>query len=64
MPDEEFTAQQDEILDSLRPGEHMVDLAGAFDQALNPTENIEEWRPGEHADEETEEKKAEEAPEG
>ena len=64
MPDEEFTAQQDEILDSLRPGEHMVDLAGAFDQALNPTENIEEWRPGEHADEEKEEKKAEEAPEG
>ena len=54
MPEEEFSRQQDEILDSLRPGEHMVDLAGAFDQALNPEGIMEEWRPGENSDEEPE----------
>jgi small subunit ribosomal protein S1 len=42
IPDEEFTRKQDEIVEGLRPGEDMVDLAGAFDQAMG-----EEWRPGE-----------------
>ncbi|MDP6525229.1 MAG: 30S ribosomal protein S1 [Kiritimatiellia bacterium] len=54
MPEEEFSRQQDELLDSLRPGEHMVDLAGAFDQALNPDGALEEWSPGESSDEEAE----------
>ncbi len=54
MPEEEFTRQQDELLDSLRPGEHMVDLAGAFDQALNPDGALEEWSPGESSEEEAE----------
>jgi small subunit ribosomal protein S1 len=45
MPEEEFMRKQDELLDGLRPGEHMVDLAGAFDEALGLAG--EEWRPGE-----------------
>jgi small subunit ribosomal protein S1 len=45
LPDEEFQKQQAEIMDSLKPGEHMVDLAGAFDQAMGL--GVEEWRPGE-----------------
>jgi small subunit ribosomal protein S1 len=45
MPEEEFLQRQDEMQDGLRPGEHMVDLAGAFDEALGASG--EEWRPGE-----------------
>ncbi len=44
MADEEFDLQKDEILEGLRPGEDMVDLAGAFDEALGLAG--EEWRPG------------------
>lgn len=55
MPDDEFTRHQDELLESLKPGEHMVDLAGAFDEALNPEGVLEEWRPGETADDDIEE---------
>ncbi len=46
IPDEEFEAQKDEVLDGLRPGEHMVDLAGAFDEALGLSGATEEWSPG------------------
>lgn len=52
MPEEEFTRHQDEMQEGLRPGEHMVDLAGAFDQAMNP-DGIEEWRPGQSADDDS-----------
>jgi len=45
MPEEEFSRQQDDLIveGSLRPGDNMVDLAGAFDQALS---GLEEWHPG------------------
>lgn len=46
MPDEEFAKQQSEIVEGLRPGEDMVDLAGAFDEAMGLNAG-EEWRPGE-----------------
>ena len=45
MPEEEFERHQSEILsESLRPGENMVDLAGAFDEAFGSLG--EEWHPG------------------
>ncbi|MBN1557933.1 MAG: 30S ribosomal protein S1 [Lentisphaerae bacterium] len=45
VPEEEFVRQQEETMpEGLRRGEHMVDLAGAFDEALGLSE---EWRPGE-----------------
>ncbi len=44
MPEEEFTKHQDELLEGLRPGDNMVDLAGAFDEAFS---GLEEWHPGE-----------------
>jgi small subunit ribosomal protein S1 len=46
IPDAEFEAQKDEGLEGLRPGEHMVDLAGAFDEALGLSSSTEEWTPG------------------
>jgi len=46
MADEEFEKRQDELMESLRPGENLVDLAGAFDQAFDNAVS-EEWRPGE-----------------
>ena len=48
MDDETFERQKEEMLEGLKPGEHMVDLAGAFDEALAiGTESGEEWSPGE-----------------
>ena len=50
LPDEDFERQQEDILEGLKPGEHMVDLAGAFDEALglgSDKAEGEEWRPGE-----------------
>lgn len=45
MPEEEFSRQHEELVsEGLRPGDNMVDLAGAFDEALN---GLEEWHPGE-----------------
>ncbi|MGQ9663259.1 MAG: 30S ribosomal protein S1 [Kiritimatiellia bacterium] len=44
LPDEEFARQKEEILAALKPGDHIVDLAGAFEQALSAS--AEEWRPG------------------
>jgi len=44
VPDDEFVVK-DEMLEGLRPGEDLVDLAGAFDAAFGARD--EEWRPGE-----------------
>jgi len=55
MSDEEFEQSQEAISEGLKPGEHMVDLAGAFDQAmgLKGDESIvEEWRPGQKSQDE------------
>ena len=47
MTDEEFEANKQPLADSLKPGEDMVDLAGAFDEAFGiVTEEAEEWTPG------------------
>lgn len=43
LPDEEFVVQE-EMLTGLKPGEDLVDLAGAFDEAFSEAQ---EWRPGE-----------------
>ena len=45
LPDEDFVVQ-DEMLTGLRPGEDLVDLAGAFNEAFGLAPG-EEWRPGE-----------------
>jgi small subunit ribosomal protein S1 len=45
MPEEEFLKQQAEISEGLRPGEEMVNLAGALDEAMGGSGG-EEWRPG------------------
>ncbi|OGV46745.1 MAG: 30S ribosomal protein S1 [Lentisphaerae bacterium GWF2_57_35] len=46
MADEEFHVSE-EMLEGLRPGEDLVDLAGAFDAAMGASsESKEEWRPG------------------
>ncbi len=49
MADDEFEKHQDEILEGLRPGDNMVDLAGAFDEAFS---GLEEWHPGDSKDQE------------
>ena len=47
MSDEEFESQKEPLLDTLRPGEDMVDLAGAFDEAFGiATDEGGEWHPG------------------
>jgi small subunit ribosomal protein S1 len=54
LPDEEFQMKQEELMEGLKPGEDMVDLAGAFDEAFDGLvvqEEEEEWRPGQHEDE-------------
>jgi small subunit ribosomal protein S1 len=58
MADDEFERQQDTILEGLKPGEEMVDLAGAFDEALGGAG--EEWRPGESRSQNADEGKKEE----
>jgi len=45
LPDDDFARQKDEIIEGLKPGEDMVDLAGAFDEAFSNMPS-EEWRPG------------------
>ena len=48
MEEEEFSRQREEILDGLKPGEEMVGLASAFDEALGASGlGVEEWSPGE-----------------
>jgi len=44
VSDEDFVVK-DEMLEGLRPGEDLVDLAGAFDAAFGARDD--EWRPGE-----------------
>jgi len=47
MPDEEFEVK-DDMLTGLKPGEDLVDLAGAFDEAFGIKDaSVQEWRPGE-----------------
>ena len=45
MAEEEFKVD-DSMLEGLRPGEDLVDLAGAFDAALSSSDKPEEWSPG------------------
>ena len=48
LSDDEFQVD-DSMLEGLRPGEDLVDLAGAFDAALSSSEDApEEWSPGEN----------------
>lgn len=47
LSDEEFKVDES-MLEGLRPGEDLVDLAGAFDEAFNVgASETEEWHPGE-----------------
>ena len=46
LSDEEFEVKE-EMLTGLKPGEDLVDLAGAFDEAFGVANNVQEWRPGE-----------------
>ena len=45
LPEEEFKVD-DSMLEGLRPGEDLVDLAGAFDAAIGSSDKPEEWSPG------------------
>ncbi len=45
VPDEEFTVS-DDMLQGLRPGENLVDIAGAFEEAFGAL-GPKEWHPGE-----------------
>ncbi len=45
LSDEEFVVD-DSMLEGLRPGEDLVDLAGAFDEAFGAATTTEEWHPG------------------
>ncbi len=61
LPDEEFQMKQEELMEGLKPGEDMVDLAGAFEDAFDgliaeeqAEEEEQEWRPGRHGREDSE----------
>ncbi|MBN2561435.1 MAG: 30S ribosomal protein S1 [Phycisphaerae bacterium] len=45
LPEEEFKIDE-EMLKGLQPGEDLVDLAGAFDEALGDKAKPDEWHPG------------------
>lgn len=45
LPDDQFVVD-DSMLEGLRPGEDLVDLAGAFDEAFGGVTQTEEWHPG------------------
>lgn len=45
VSDEDFTLD-DSMLEGLRPGEDLVDLGSAFDDAFGGIEGLEEWHPG------------------
>lgn len=47
MDDDEFTLD-DSMLEGLRPGEDLVDLGSAFDDAFSGMEGLEEWHPGDN----------------
>ena len=57
LPDEEFVVKE-EMLAGLKPGEDLVDLAGAFDQAFGVKEGVQEWRPGEKSKDGKDEEKS------
>ncbi len=57
LPDDEFVVQED-MLTGLRPGEDLVDLAGAFNEAFGIAGG-EEWRPGEGKNAKNKDAKAE-----
>ena len=50
LPDAEFEVKE-EMLVGLKPGEELVNLAGAFDEAFGANKDLQEWRPGEKAKE-------------
>ena len=65
LSDEEFAKKKQEIIETLRPGDDMVDLGGAFDKAFSQGRleaEGEEWHPGEKSGSESEKKGQEEAP--
>lgn len=45
LADEDFSLD-DSMLEGLRPGEELVDLGSAFDDAFGGVEGLEEWHPG------------------
>ncbi len=45
IPEEDFVKQAEEMFAGLKPGDKMVGLASAFDEAMD-AKGIEEWRPG------------------
>ncbi len=45
LADDEFVVDET-MLEGLRPGEDLVDLAGAFDEAMGTSQPQEEWHPG------------------
>lgn len=45
LADDEFSLD-DSMLEGLRPGEDLVDLGSAFDDAFGGLEGLEEWHPG------------------
>jgi len=47
LDDEEFSLD-DSMLEGLRPGEDLVDLGSAFDDAFGGMEGLEEWHPGDN----------------
>lgn len=47
VSDEEFQLDES-MLEGLRPGEDMVDLGSAFDDAFSGLEGLEEWHPGDN----------------
>jgi small subunit ribosomal protein S1 len=52
LPDDQFVVDES-MLEGLRPGEDLVDLAGAFDEAFGQTQAApEEWHPGQKKKEE------------
>jgi small subunit ribosomal protein S1 len=68
LPDEEFETRREEMMTGLRPGEDMVTLAGAFDQAMGISSvgAEKDWHPGEKEEDKSEgksEDKPEEKPE-
>ncbi len=50
LSDEEFVVS-DDMLQGLRPGENLVDIAGAFEEAFGALGGQQEWRPGQSSGE-------------
>ncbi len=57
VPEEDFMQQTGDMFEGLKPGEDLVDLAGAFDEAYgasNAKQAVEEWHPGDKGDSDNE----------